>query len=164
MRSKYPIVDDSDRIVGYKDKEQSYKEKAMLRSVQVFVYNSKGDIYVQKRSKKKLRYPNYFCASVAGHVEPGESYRQAATRELREELGLKEAKGLKFIAKEKTPIGKGNYAMMALFVITTDETITFRKEEIDSGNFYSTESIKQLIQEKNLFTPSFLHFFRKLHN
>ena len=73
MELKYPIVNDSDKIIGYRNKDQAYKEKAMLRSVQIFVYNPKGELYIQKRSKNKLRYPSYFCASVAGHVESGES-------------------------------------------------------------------------------------------
>lgn len=56
----------------------------MLRSVQIFIYNSEGKLYIQKRSKNKLRYPNYFCASVAGHVEPKENYQEAIVRELEE--------------------------------------------------------------------------------
>lgn len=164
MKLKYPIVNASDKIIEYKDKKQAYKEKAMLRSVQIFVYNSKGELYIQKRGKNKSRYPNYFCASVAGHVEVGESYRQAAIRELKEELGLKEIENLEFITKEKTPVGRGNYAMMALFVIKTEESITLQKEEIDSGDFYTIEKIKRLILEKKLFTPSFLYFFKKQHN
>lgn len=160
MKLKYPIVNDLDQIIGYKDKDQSYEERAMLRSVQIFVYNSKGELYIQKRSKNKSRYPSYFCASVAGHVEPGESYRQAAIREIKEELGLK-IENLKFITKEKTPVGKNNYAMMAFFTIKTDQSITLQEEEIDSGNFYTIKNIKQLILENNPFTPGFLHFFKK---
>ncbi len=130
---------------------------------QIFVYNSKKELFIQKRAKNKSRYPNYFCASVAGHVEPEESYRKAATRELQEELGLKRIKNVKFITKEKIPVGKNNYAMTALFTISTDESIILQKEEIDSGDFYTIEKIKQLISEGALFTPGFLHFFKKHH-
>ncbi len=163
MKLKYPIVNDSDQIIGYRKKDQAYKERVMLRSVQIFVYNSKGELYIQKRSKNKLRYPNYFCASVAGHVEAGESYRWAAIRELKEELGLKKIENLKLITKEKNPVGKNNCAMTTLFTIKTDELVTLQKEEIDSGNFYTIENIKQLILEKNPFTPGFLYFFKKQH-
>ncbi|MDP3899733.1 MAG: NUDIX domain-containing protein [bacterium] len=161
MKLQYPIVNDSDQIIGYKNKEQAYKERMMLRSVQIFVYSPKGELFIQKRAKNKLRYPNYFCASVAGHVEPGESYRKTAIRELKEELGLKKAKNLKFITKESIPVGENNYAMTTLFTIQTDEFITLQKEEIDSGNFYTIEKIKQLILEGAPFTPGLLHFFNK---
>jgi len=164
MKLQYPIVNDADKIIGYKNKEQAYKMGALLRSVQIFVYNPKKKLFIQKRSKNKLRFPNYFCASVAGHVEAGESYRKAAIRELKEELGLKKIENLKFTAKEKTPIGKDGYAMMALFTLKTNEPITLQKEEIDSGDFYTIKSVKRLILKKNPFTPSFLYFFKKRHN
>jgi len=161
MDLQYPIVNDDDQIIGYKDKEQAYKEGLILRSVQIFVYNSKKELFIQKRSKNKSRYPNYFCASVAGHVEPGESYRKAAIRELKEELGLKKVENLKFITKEKITVGENNYAMTALFSISTNESIILQKEEINSGCFYTIEKIKQLILERASFTPGFLHFFNK---
>ncbi len=70
-------------------------------------------------------------------------------------------KNLKFITKERTPVGEGDYAMTALFTITSDDSIVLQKEEVDSGNFYTVEKIKQLILEGGLFTPGFLHFFNK---
>lgn len=163
MKLLYPIINNKDQIINYKDKESAYKEKAMLRAVQVFVYNLKSELFIQKRSRKKLRYPNYFCTSVAGHVEPGENYRQAATRELQEELGIKKVKNLKLIAKEKTPVGGSIYAMTSLFVISTDEEIKLQKEEVGSGNFYKIKKIKHLILEGKPFTPGFLYFFNKFH-
>lgn len=159
MKTKYPVVDDADHIIGYKEKDQAYREHATLRSVQIFVYDSQGKLYIQKRGKGKARFPNYLCASVAGHVEPGENYQEAATRELKEELGITHAENLKFIAKEKVPVGEDDYAMMSLFSLKTREPITLQKEEIDSGNFYTIGDVKKMIYEKKPFTPSFLHHF-----
>jgi len=158
---KYPIVNDSDQIIGYREKEQAYKEKAMLRSIQIFVYNSRGELYIQKRSKNKARFPGYFCTSVAGHVEPGESYMDAAIRELEEELGLKKPENLKFIVKEKIPVGENIHAITSLFAMTTDKPITLQKKEIEMGKFYPINKIQQLISDDLPFTPGFLYFFKK---
>ena len=163
MELDYPIVNDFDQVIGHKNKNQAYKERAMLRSVQIFIYNLKGELYIQKRSRNKLRYPGYFCASVAGHVEPGENYQEALIREVEEELGLKRVENLKIIAKEKTPVGENNYAMMTFFTATTDKTMILQKEEVESGEFYSIKKIKQLISKNFSFTPGFLHFFNKQH-
>lgn len=164
MELKYPIVNDSDQVIGYRNRNQAYEERTMLRSVQVFIYNSEGELYIQKRSKNKLRYPSYFCASVAGHVEIGESYRETAIRELEEELGLKRVENLKIIAKGKTPVGENNYAMMTLFTATTTgELMTLQEKEIETGEFYPIKKIQQLISENLPFTPGFLHFFNKQH-
>jgi len=163
MKLRYPIINNKDQIIDYKDKELAYKKKAMLRAVQVFVYNSKSELFIQKRGKKKSRYPNYFCTSVAGHVEPGESYRQAAVRELQEELGIKKAKNLKLVVKEKTPVSDNVYAMTSFFIISTDETIKLQEEEVGNGSFHPIKKIKQLILEGKPFTPGFLYFFNKFH-
>lgn len=88
MERQYPIVGKYDEIIDYMSKEEAYKRKKTLRSVQIFVYNPKGELYLQKRAKNKKRFPGYLCASAAGHVEPGETYKKAALRELKEELGL----------------------------------------------------------------------------
>lgn len=163
MKLKYPIVNDSDQIIGYRKKDQAYKEREMLRSVQIFVYNPKGDLYIQKRGKKKSRYPNYYCVSVAGHVEAGETYQKAAIRELKEELGLKKIGEIKLISKEKISVGKGNCSMAAFFIARTDEPITLQKEEVSNGNFYTIKDIEQLILKKKRFTPSFLNYFKRQH-
>ena len=157
---KYPIVNIKDEITGYMEKEKAYRNKQMLRSVQIFVYNSKGEVYVQKRGKDKIRYPGYFCASAAGHVEAKENYREAAIRELKEELKLEQVQELNSLIKERVPVGNNNYAMMTFFTITTDEPMYPNKKEVENGKFYAIEDVKKMISEGALFTPSFLHFFK----
>ena len=118
MKKKYQIVNEQDKIIGYTNKEQAYKEKKLLRAVQIFVYNLKGELYIQKRGKNKKRFPGYLCSSTAGHVESGESYKKAAIRELKEELCLKiNNKNLIFLGKEKIPVGNGNYSITTYFRI-----------------------------------------------
>lgn len=163
MKHQYPIVNDDDQIIGYKEKNQAYKEGLMLRAIQIFVYNEDGELFIQKRSKNKLRYPNCFCSSVAGHVEPGESYQKAAIRELEEELGIKNHNNLKFIIKEKSPIDKQNHSITSFFTIKTSDKIKLQEEEIENGNFYKVDDIKELISLQNNFTPGFLYFFNKFH-
>ena len=54
----------------------------------VIVMNSKDEIVLQKRSKKKFIQPGRWDTSVGGHLEPGESYEVGAIREMKEELGI----------------------------------------------------------------------------
>ncbi len=67
-------------------KVEAHKNGTLHRIAVVYVENQKGDILVQHRSDGFLDH------SSAGHVDVGESYEEAAYRELTEELDIKEVK------------------------------------------------------------------------
>ena len=59
-----------------------------LLVVHMCVFNSRGELLIQQRSPNKRAYPGYWDVSAAGAVRAGETGREAAMRETREELGL----------------------------------------------------------------------------
>lgn len=52
------------------------------------IFNSKGELLIQRRSLEKDRYPGYWDVSAGGFVQSSESAEKAVIREVREELGL----------------------------------------------------------------------------
>ena len=157
MKSKYAIVNNNDTIIGRCDKEEAYEKKYMLRSVQIFVFDSKNRIVIQRRSKNKKRFPGYWCAATAGHVEDGESYNEAAARELKEELGITGTP--KFITKNKTPVGNGVFGRMAHYTLVCDNDLTVQDEEIEEVHHVTVKKLKQMVGDDKPFTPSFLYYF-----
>lgn len=89
------VVNDKDEVIGTMPKEDAHKNGVLHRIVVVYVENDKGEILVQNR------VDGYLDHSSAGHVDPGESYEEAAKRELEEELGIKDV-SLQFIGHSKT--------------------------------------------------------------
>ena len=81
------VVDDMDRIVGAATKEDIIKSGQRYRGVHIYVINKDGEMLVQWRSIHKSS-PRTFTSSVSGTVEQGESYEQAAKRELKELLNF----------------------------------------------------------------------------
>ena len=55
--------------------------------VHVCVFDSRGRLLIQKRTAEKRVWPNLWDVTVGGGVDAGETSRQGAEREFREELG-----------------------------------------------------------------------------
>ena len=57
--------------------------------VHICIFNEKGEILIQQRTAGKKEWPSYWDVSVGGSALAGETSRQAAARELYEELGIR---------------------------------------------------------------------------
>lgn len=83
------VVDRKDNVFGYKTRYECHHNKLFIhRSVGVVIFDKKGRILLQKRSTTKDLQPGHWGISAAGHVTKGETYEDAAKRELVEELGI----------------------------------------------------------------------------
>ncbi len=58
------------------------------REVHIWIYDSRGDVLLQKRSMQKDTWPGKWDVATAGHVSAGETPEQAALKEMREEIGI----------------------------------------------------------------------------
>ena len=56
--------------------------------VHVCIFNSRGEMLIQKRADDIVRWPSYWDISVGGGARAGDTSRHAAERETAEEIGL----------------------------------------------------------------------------
>ncbi len=82
----FDLVDKDDNVIGVTDKPTAHSTKQLHRVAAVYVFNEKGELYVQVHKISGGRYDH----SVGGHVSQGETYAIAAQREADEELGIKQ--------------------------------------------------------------------------
>ena len=83
------VVDEHNHVQGVLPRKAMREEKLCHRATYVFVFNSKGELYVQERTLNKDIYPGFYEPATGGVVAEGEEYDEAAVRELEEELGIK---------------------------------------------------------------------------
>ncbi|MDN3493164.1 NUDIX hydrolase [Winogradskyella bathintestinalis] len=84
------IVDKSGKPTGQIAlKSEAHSKGLYHNTVHVWLYTSKAEILLQQRSHKKTIYPLLWDVSVAGHIDAGETFIEAALRETKEEIGLR---------------------------------------------------------------------------
>ena len=78
----FTVVDKNDQPVGKATRSEVHGNPKLIHRVShVLVFNSKGDLFLQKRGLNKDVQPGMWDTSVGGHVDFGEDYKTAALRE-----------------------------------------------------------------------------------
>lgn len=151
-QEKFPIVDEQGNIIGAATRGECHNGSKLLHPVvHLHVFNSKGELFLQKRPAWKDIQPDKWDTSVGGHVDLGESVESALKREVQEELGFSE-----FVPETVTHyIFESTRERELVFVHKTvyDGEI-HPSEELDGGRFWSKDEIKANLG-KGVFTPNF---------
>ncbi len=130
------IINMDDQVIGQATREEIYEKKLVFRVAHVMVRNSKWDFLFQRRAAH-ISSPLHWTASAWGHVHRGETYEEAAIRELAEEVWIRvnEVRALwKFFHD-----GNGLPKFIYLFEATSDDTPVFDPTEVDSVQFFTPE-------------------------
>jgi isopentenyldiphosphate isomerase len=82
------VVSEQDNIIGSALPDVVYSRGLIHRFASVFILDVHSRLLLQKRASHKRRHGGLFSESVSAQVEFNESYLQAASRRIQEELGL----------------------------------------------------------------------------
>jgi isopentenyldiphosphate isomerase len=153
----FDVVNERDEVIGRATRREIHARGLLHRAAHIFVFNSRGELFIQKRSMSKDRNAGKFDSSAAGHLDAGEDYDSCAERELREELNL--AAPVKRVLKVAA-CAETDWEHVWLYECHTDAVIQPNADEIESGEFWSLETVEKLTAEQpRLFAPSFIKLF-----
>lgn len=160
----FPVVDEAGTVIGQATRGECHSGSKLLHPVvHLHVFNSAGDVYLQKRPEWKDIQPGKWDTAVGGHIDYGESPEQALHREVREELGI----------TDFTPVNMGKYVfesqrereLVYVHRTTYDGPIQPSTDELDGGRFWSPQEIRDAIGQ-GILTPNFeseyQRFFRDI--
>lgn len=162
MEEIFDVVDEHDRVIGQAPRSVVHAQKLLHRAVHVFVFNSRTELLLQKRSARKDEYPLCYTSSASGHLSAGETYETAAPRELEEELGI--SGELEWLAK--FPAGpQTSQEHTVLYRTVTDASPTIDVHEIDAATYHSLDEIAHMIAHTpEAFSPCFVTLFEWYQN
>lgn len=146
------IVDENDKPIGSATKQETWRDGLIHRIVRISILDSAGRLLVQKRSSQKELFPGRWDNSVAGHVDVGETYEQAARRELSEELGLKDVKLQKiddYYVEVVDDWRRMNRFTRLYKLVLHDPLPLFElpKDEVESVEWMEIAKVKKLVAE-----------------
>ncbi|KAL3688924.1 hypothetical protein R1sor_015233 [Riccia sorocarpa] len=164
------LVDEEDNVVGHDSKynchlmEKIEKENLLHRAFSVFLFNSKNELLLQKRSATKVTFPLVWTNTCCSHPLYRESelikenhlgVRNAAQRKLHDELGI--------VAKDApvddfTPLGRilykapsdgkwGEHEVDYLLFMKREVDLEPNPDEVADVQYVNKEQLQELVRK-----------------
>jgi len=160
------LVDEDDNVIDKDERENitSLNQKN-YRVINIFIFNSEGKMIIPRRSSNRRIFPDCYDFSVGGHVSSGESYEEAAYKELREELGIENV-----ILEEIGyfhPKDLNTSSFSKLYRLVYDGELNIDRDGISEIHYFTIDEIIKLLKEnpkkfKGDFKPLFEYYLSNL--
>lgn len=155
----FPIVDESGSVVGSATRGECHSGSRLLHPVvHLHVFNSRGELYLQKRPEWKDIQPGKWDTAVGGHIDFGETPEEALCREVREELGITSFQP-EFVDKYVFD-SRRERELVYVNRTTYDGPVRPSDVELAGGRFWSMQEIKDAMGH-DILTPNFESEFRR---
>lgn len=151
-------VTSDDQVIGTVEYSKMNAEKLPVRVVHVYIKNSKGEFLYQQRSDF-VEAPLKFDDAATGHVDFGETYEEAASRELKEELGI----DYQFTESDVIHYGqlKHNNKFVKCYLFEYDGEVVFDENEVSNMAWFNPEIVASMMDSAPfMFTYSALELFK----
>jgi isopentenyl-diphosphate delta-isomerase type 1 len=157
----FDIVNERDEVIGRETRREVHRTGLKHRAIHVFVFNSRGEVFLQKRSMSKDSSPGLWDSSASGHLDCGEEYDACAIRELREEIGLDVSSCPHRIFKVEACPQTGQ-EFVWLYECSSEGPFKLHPEEIEHGDWFTPAHITEWIRERPQdFVPAFVLLWKK---
>lgn len=143
------LVNPEDKVLGLMEKQQAHINGLLHRAFSVFLFNSNGEMLLQKRASGKYHSPLKWTNAVCSHPRNEETYLVGAKRRVKEELGIDVELSEKFNFIYKADVGNGlwEHELDHVFTGTFEGEFYLNKEEVEEVRYISLENLNKEISE-----------------
>lgn len=151
----FDVVNERDEVIGRERRAVVHARGLWHRAVHVFVFNARGELFLQKRSMLKDESPGLWTLSCSGHVDAGEDYDVAARRELGEELGLQlPAPPVRWFRVEAVAVTGWEFSWV--YRVEAEGPFALQAEEIECGEWLAPDELaRRVVQRPEAYCPAF---------
>ena len=143
------LVNPDNEVQGYMEKMEAHEKGLLHRAFSIFIFNSKGDILLQKRAINKYHSGGLWTNTCCSHPRKEETFHQAAIRRLNEEMGMSCSLNavFSFIYKADLDNNLIEHEYDQVFFGTSDNPPILNKEEAIDYKYVSPNQLMQDIQD-----------------
>jgi len=135
------VVDDSDQALGTATRAQVRVGNLLHRACYIIALDGRGRVFVHLRTATKDVFPSHYDVTVGGVLAAGETYDDAARREVEEELGALPRR-LRVVGSLRYE-GAGTRVIGRIYDCRVDPPLRLQPEEIVSGEWLAVDEIER---------------------
>lgn len=143
----FDVVDKNDIVIGKKTRAEIYEQHLLFRTVNGFVINKNGELWIPRRSPKQRIFPECLDMSFAGHVKSGETYEDTLRRKLKKELNIDletvSVKELGYLSPLKDRVS----SFMKIYEIRLETTPNFNPAEFTESFWLTPQALLDRIDK-----------------
>ncbi len=159
------LVNEKDEPVGVMEKMEAHRQGLLHRALSVFIFNSEGKWLLHKRAQNKYHSGGLWTNACCSHPRPDEDTATAASRRLKEEMGL--TCDLKFLFSFQYRADVGDelieHELDHVFIGRTDDSPSADPAEASDWSFFTSAEIESHLKETpERFTAWFRLIFERV--
>jgi len=149
------IVDEFDHVVDSVPRRVMRAERLRHRAVFIAVVDGMGRLLVHRRSPAKDVWPGWCDIAVGGVVGAGETYLEAAHRELAEEIGVTTETLAELDLGESRPYDDDQVSLLArCYLVTSEGPFTFDDGEVVEAWWVHRDGLDDLLVREKFLPDS----------
>jgi len=139
------LVDENDRETGTIEKMEAHRQGLLHRAFSVLLFNSNGEVLLQKRSSRKYHSAGLWTNTCCSHPRPGESIADAARRRLQEEMGIDASPefAYSFIYKTELENGLIEHELDHVYIGSYEGKPHVNNQEVEDWKYESIDWLKK---------------------
>lgn len=159
------LVDSEDREIGVMEKLEAHRKGLLHRAFSIFLFNSKGEMLLQKRADSKYHCGGLWSNACCSHPQPERDLQWCLKEKLYQEMRITTPLQKAFSLTYRAVLDNGliEFEYDHIYIGHYNDTPSPNPDEVSGWRYLSMEEIADDIRKNpTLYTPWFKILFEPL--